>query len=53
MRDYIKNGTVVVTFVRSEDNKADPFMKNVSEPVNKKHYDYLKGFVGVKQLCAS
>lgn len=31
VRDHVINGTVIIKFVRSENNKADPFTKNVNE----------------------
>ena len=42
MREYIQNGIVEIIFVRSEENKADPFTKNLSESLHEKHYDYMK-----------
>ena len=41
VREYVENGTVVVVFVRSEDNRADPFTKNVTEVVYRRHSEYF------------
>ena len=43
IREYVVDGTVQINFVRSEDNLADPFTKNVSEETYMKHSaKYLK-----------
>ena len=42
VREYVENGTVVVVFVRSEENRADPFTKNVTEIIYARHSDYFK-----------
>ena len=42
VRDYVENGVVEIVFVRSIDNKADPFTKNVGEAVHMKLFDYMR-----------
>ena len=42
VRDYIEDGVVSVVFVRSEDNRADPFTKNGNEGVYRRHYDFMR-----------
>lgn len=42
--EYVMDGIVTVVFVRSTENKADPFTKNVPENLYKRHYDYLVPF---------
>ena len=37
VREYIEDGIVKVIFVKSEENKSDPFIKNVSNEVLQKH----------------
>ena len=37
IREYVVDGTVQINFVRSEDNLADPFTKNVSRDTYTKH----------------
>ena len=41
IREYVEDGVVLVVFVASEENKADPFTKNLGIEKMKKHYDYL------------
>ncbi len=33
----IENGIVKIVFVKSTENKADPFTKNTAEAIHKKH----------------
>ena len=43
IREYVVDGTVQINFVRSEDNLADPFTKNVGRDAYDKHSAiYLK-----------
>ena len=43
IREYVIDGTVQINFVRSEENLADPFTKNVSRDSYEKHSSaYLK-----------
>jgi hypothetical protein len=37
VREYSEEGVIKIVFVRSEDNKSDPFTKNVSSEVYDKH----------------
>ena len=37
VREYIKNGQVIIRFVRSEENMADPFTKKTSKEIYSKH----------------
>ncbi len=37
MRDLIDDGTIKIIFIKSEDNDADIFTKNVSEELFNKH----------------
>ena len=37
-REYVEDGTVLITFVKSENNLADPYTKNVTESVFSKMY---------------
>lgn len=37
VRQYVKDGTVKIIFVRSEDNAADPYTKNVSTKIFNQH----------------
>ena len=37
VRNYVENNVIKITFVRSEDNDADVFTKNVSENLFNKH----------------
>ena len=41
VREYVQNGTVCVNFVKSTENYADVFTKNVSSPVLEILTDYL------------
>lgn len=44
IREYVECGVVSVIFVRSADNKADLFTKNVPDQIQKKHQKYLKSY---------
>ena len=37
VRQYVEDGVVKIIFVRSEENKADTFTKNVSGKIFRKH----------------
>ena len=37
IRQYIKEGTIMIEFVRSSENKSDIFMKNVTSETFNKH----------------
>ena len=37
IREYVEDGTVKVVFVKSSDNEADLFTKNLNEQATKKH----------------
>ena len=41
VREFIEDGVVKVVFVRSEDNDADLFTKNVSSDIYEKHMSKL------------
>ena len=43
VRDYVEDGVVQIVFVRSEDNDADMFTKNVSKEVYKRHMEKYMG----------
>ena len=43
VRDYVEDGVVQIVFVRSEDNDADMFTKNVSKDVYKRHMEKYMG----------
>lgn len=47
LREHVENGTIEVNFVRSEDNIADLFTKNVGIEVYKKHSGKLLGTMPV------
>ena len=42
LRDLIVDKVIRTKFVKSDNNKADPFTKNVSEKIFLRLYDYLK-----------
>ena len=43
IREYVIDGTLQINFVRSEENFADPFTKNVSRDLYEKHsFKYLE-----------
>ena len=42
VRQYVENGIVKIIFVRSEENKADPFTKNVNERLFEKHFGFMR-----------
>ena len=46
MREYIEDGMVKVIFVRSEENDADIFTKNLNSEIFWKHAESI----GVKDL---
>jgi len=37
VREYIEDGQVIIRFVKSGDNKADPYTKNTSKEIYEKH----------------
>ena len=37
IREYVEDGILKIIFVRSKDNEADIFTKNVTEELHKKH----------------
>ena len=39
VREYIENGEVIIRFVRSEENQADPFTKNTTKETYEHHTD--------------
>ena len=41
MREYVDEGVVKIIFVKSKDNKADPFTKNLNKKNNDEHFDYM------------
>ena len=41
VREFVEDGIVKVKFVRSEDNKADVFTKNVRNDLNNKLTNYM------------
>ena len=41
VREYVDNKTVMVKFVRSEDNYADLFTKNVRSDLHRKFTEYM------------
>lgn len=41
VREYVEDGVVKIIFVHSEDNRVDPYTKNVSEPIYKKNVECL------------
>ena len=43
VREHVENGVIEVIFVKSEENKADPFTKNVSWKIYAKNMEYLAG----------
>ena len=43
VREYVEHGIVKIIFVRSAENKSDPFTKNVSKELFDKHHaDYME-----------
>ena len=42
LRDLIVDKVIRTKYVKSDNNKADPFTKNVSEKIFLRLYDYLK-----------
>ena len=52
IREYVVDAIVKIKFVRSEENLADPFTKNVSRDSYLKHSaKYLKVWKRWKQIC--
>ena len=41
IRDYVENGTVIIKFIASEDNLADPLTKNVNQKIMSKNFCFL------------
>ena len=41
LKEFVEDGVVKVNFVRSEDNKADVFTKNVKSDLNGKLTNYM------------
>ena len=41
VREYIKNDVIKILFVKTNDNREDPFTKNVGSFEHDKHYSYL------------
>ena len=37
MREFVQDGFLKIVFVRSEDNRADIFTKNVNSELNHRH----------------
>ena len=51
VRQYVESGLVKVIFVKSENNKADPFTKNVVKPIHDKHFKCVEMFHVDETLC--
>ena len=44
VREYIEDGIVMIRFVKSEDNDADPYTKNTPNNIYEKHTSkYMDG----------
>ena len=42
VRDYVENGVVKVVYIKTEDNLADPFTKNVNSASINSKFSYLQ-----------
>ena len=44
VREYVKDGVIMIQFVRSEDNDSDIMTKNTSEAVHNKHKNKMVSY---------
>ena len=44
VREYVKDGVIMIQFVRSEDNDSDIMTKNTSEEVHNKHKNKMVSY---------
>ena len=46
IREYIEDGVVHIIFVKTDENKADPFTKSASGDL---HNEHKKNYIGMKE----
>ena len=51
VNECVKNGTIVIKFVRSKDNAADVFTKPVGRLIFLSHYDMVMGWSVVPKIA--